>query len=152
LPIYQQATQLDDSALIDERPEALQDLSVKLAALLEVGKREHVPIHVLHHSHWWHRTAGRLQTALIEHAHRLGLPIWGEGQWLRFTQARRATVLRSQGQSFEVIVAADEVTLWVEGAASVRVDGQRRSLSRVEDPAGSYGLLQLTPGAHRVEP
>ena len=71
---------------------------------------------------------------------------------MRFTEARRATVVRSSGRGFEVDIAADDVALWLEGATTVKVDGQPRTLQRIDIPAGSYGVVQLSAGVHRLEP
>jgi hypothetical protein len=156
LPIFQQATQIDDSTLIADDEAALHAAERKLRAraheLLAIALREHTAITVLHHSHWWFETHGAFQGDLVGSARKLKIPIWGADQWLRFWLARRATSLSIRGRGFQVSTTIDGVTLLVPNAAQVRVDGQTRALQQTELAGMRYGLLALPAGTFLVEP
>jgi hypothetical protein len=156
IPIYQQATQLDDSAFIPEDPATLdattQRLSARLTALLATAQREHIPLTLLHHSHWWFRSGGRLQSTLLAESNARHMTVWGAAEWLSFTEARRNTVVRRKGLGFEVDVSADRLALLIEGARQVRVDGKLSEPQRWHDATGHYLFLPLERGRHLIEP
>ncbi|HTU62963.1 MAG TPA: hypothetical protein VMF89_31095, partial [Polyangiales bacterium] len=156
IPIYQQATQLDDSAFIPEDPATLEAttrrLGERLTELLETAQREHIPLTLLHHSHWWFRSGGRLQATLLAESNRRHMTVWGAAEWLTFTEARRSTQIRRKGSGFEVDVTAEKLALLVEGAQQVRVDGNPSASQRWQDAAGAYLVVQLERGRHLIEP
>ena len=156
VPIYQQPTQLDDSAFIPEDPATLeatiQRLSMRLGQLLAIARREHVPLTLLHHSHWWFRSAGRLQTTLLAESSKRNMKVWGAAEWLAFTQARRSTQIRRKGSGYEVDVSTDQLALLVEGSSQLRVDGTPRQLQTWSDATGQYLVLPLERGRHLIEP
>jgi hypothetical protein len=156
IPIYQQATQLDDSEFIPEDPATLeattQRLSAQLSALLETAQREHIPLTLLHHSHWWFRSGGRLQATLLSESNKRHMTVWGAAEWLRFTEARRHTQIRRKGLGYEVDVSADQLALLIEGAPQVRVDGKLSAPQSWHDATGRYLFLPLPRGRHLIEP
>lgn len=156
IPIYQQATQFDDSAFIPENPATLdattQRLSEQLTKLLETAQREHIPLTLLHHSHWWFRSGGRLQATLLTESQKRHMTVWGAAEWLSFTEARRSTQIRRTGLGYEVDVSADRLALLIEGALQVRVDGKPSEAQSWHDATGRYLLLPLQRGRHLIEP
>lgn len=156
IPIYQQATQLDDSPFIPEDPATLaattQRLSERLTELLEAAQREHIPLTLLHHSHWWFRSGGRLQATLLAEANKRSMTVWGAAEWLSFTEARRNTQIRRKGLGYEVDVSADQLALLIEGAQQVRVDGKPSAPQSWHDATGRYLVLPLPRGRHLIEP
>jgi len=156
IPLYQQATQLDDSAFIPEDPATLeattQHLREELTALLETAQREHIPLTLLHHSHWWFRSGGRLQATLLSESNKRHMTVWGAAEWLSFTEARRNTQIRRKGLGYEVDVSAAQLALLIEGAQQVRVDGKLSEPQSWHDTTGRYLVLPLQRGRHLIEP
>lgn len=159
LPLRQQATHIDDSAFITageaQRESITAALVARARALLDIARREHVPIGVLHHPHWWYHTGGSFQSALLARARELSIPVWGAAAWLRFVEDRAATELTRDGAAVIANVRGDAVTLLIEtieGAEDIRVDGVRVKLATEIDLAGArFRLLPLPHGRHRIE-
>jgi hypothetical protein len=158
VPIFQQATQIDDLALTTvgarDRADVLRRLSARADELLDISAREHVAITVLHHSQWWYETQGAWQKSMFVRARTLGLPVWGAAQWLNFTTARRATLLRRAADGWRGHAFAEGTTLLVEGARAVRLDGVRVEAVREMTLGGRrYSVLPpLAKGPFGVEP
>jgi hypothetical protein len=155
LPMLQQGTELDDSALISNDDAQLRiatsELAARMRELLRIARREHVPLTVLHHPHWWCRTHGTLQTELLARARTLGVPVWGAAEWLRFVDARAATVLRRRSDEMLVSVQRDGVSLLLEGAQRIELDGQPvQSAGSLQLGGIRYSLLVLSRGPHVV--
>lgn len=156
LPIFQQATQLDDSSFLQPDPAGLHAVEHALRerahALLETARREHTVLTLLHHSQWWFETRGALQKDLVARAHALGVPVWGAAEWLAFSRARRATAIRARGRGVEVTTTVGGVSLLVPERARVLIDGQPRSLGAIELSGRRFGVLPLPRGTFAIDP
>jgi hypothetical protein len=128
----------------------VNELNARASQLLDIARREHVPLTALHHALWWFRTGGAFQ----EHDHASACPrdsdLGGAERWLQFTRARRETQIQIRENGFEVRTAADGVTLLVDGVANLKVDGAQRALTSIAMLGRTYRAITLPRGTFMV--
>jgi hypothetical protein len=165
LPIFQQATQLEDDLLIGDYPfsahlseaAAVEQGSAMLRDAARHGTAVTVNIHPLYAA----RVPGLL-SGLLTAAHRLDLPILSAERWLELTLRRyraRISGVQVEGDalSFSIRVPGGMVGVRLpdgedgRSCRQVQLDGRPLATQRVESSESLRGVLFSVPaGEHRV--
>jgi hypothetical protein len=156
LPIYQQATQIDDYVFTPgqaaSRQDALAQLIESTNKLLATSQREHVPVTLLHHPAWWYETHGAWQKAFLRETARLGMAVWGVGRFLTFVEGARASRVTRARVGVDVVTLVPGAALLVEGAEHWTIDGRTQETALTRSLGGTtYRELALPLGTAHVE-
>jgi hypothetical protein len=157
LPIYQQATQLDDHVLLDARfgyrVHTVDALIRRSKSIISRATRYRLPVTVNHHPYWWAETGNEWQSGLVETAQRENLAIWHAGSWLNFTDSRRAARLAKSKEGVVVDVPASGLAIVLEktgNCSDIRVDGQRTSTTLWKPLSVEWCIVPLSAGRRHV--